>query len=125
MPDPIWYRRKQVHPVKEVSEKQLISANPQLELINDQIIIETPVKNASVADAIYIAQRSLQGKLQKENSTFRTIFNDLRKELAQKYFQNSNMKLIDATFNLQFGGYSSFSRAFKHWTGLAPGAYRK
>jgi len=89
MPDPIWYRRKQVYPVKEVSEKQLISANPQLEPINDQIIIETPAMNASVADVIYIAQRSLQGKLQKENSTFRTIFNDLRKNWRKSIFRTA------------------------------------
>jgi len=133
---------------KEIADKRLISANPQLALINDQIIIETLAKlekdniiaqvkteilkqlpsgkvtDATVADAIHIAQRSLQRKLQKESTTFRAIFNDLRKELAQKYLQNSSMNLIDVAFNLGFGEYSSFSRAFKQWTGITPSAYR-
>ena len=134
---------------KEIADKRLISANPQLALINDQIIIETLAKlekdniiaqvkteilkqlpsgkvtDATVADAIHIAQRSLQRKLQKESTTFRTILNDLRKELAQKYLQNSSMNLIDIAFNLGFGEYSSFSRAFKNWTGITPSAFRK
>ncbi len=133
---------------KKIADKRLISANPQLALINDKIVIETLAKlekdnivarvkteilkqlssgkvtDASVAEAINIAQRSLQRKLQRENTTFRSIFNDLRKELAQKYLQDSNMNLIDIAFNLGFGEYSSFSRAFKNWTGVTPSAYR-
>ncbi len=133
---------------KEIADQRLLSANPQLALINDQIIIETlarldknniiaqvktqilkqlpsgKVTDETVADAIYIAQRSLQRKLQKENTTFRSILNEVRKELAQKYLQNSNMNLIDVAFNLGFSEYSSFSRAFKNWTGVTPSAYR-
>jgi AraC-like DNA-binding protein len=133
---------------KEVADKQLLSANSQLALINDKIILDTlarlekdniiaqvkseilkqlpsgNVTDTSVADAIYITPRSLQRKLQKENTTFRSILNDLREELAKKYLQNSNMNLIDVAFNLGFAEYSSFSRAFKNWTGTSPSAYR-
>lgn len=134
---------------KEDADKHLISSNPQLVLLNDQIIIETLAKlgkgniiaqvkteilkqlpsgnvtDSSVADGLYIAHRSLQRKLQNENTTFRSILNELRLELAQKYLQNSNVNLMDVAFNLGFGEYSSFSRAFKRWTGLSPSAYRK
>ncbi len=133
---------------KDVADERLLSANPQLALINDKIIIETLAKlekdniiarvkseilnqlasgnvtDATVADALHIAQRSMQRKLQNENTTFRSILNDLRQELAKKYLQNSNMSLIDVAFNLGFSEYSSFSRAFKNWTDLTPSEYR-
>jgi len=132
----------------DVADKRLISANPQLALINDQIILETLAKlekdniiaqvkteilkqlpsgkvtEASVAKSTNIGQRSLQRKLQKENTTFHTLFNDIRKELAQKYLHNSHMNLMDVAFNLGFSEYSSFSRAFKNWTGMTPSAFR-
>ena len=134
---------------KEVADKRLISANPQLSQINDQIITEAVAKlekdnifaqvkaeiikqlpygnvtDTTVADALNIAQRSLQRKLENENTTFRSILNELRLELSQKYLQNSNMNLIDVAFNVGFGQYSSFSRAFKQWTGMTPSAYRE
>ena len=133
---------------KEVADMRLVSANPQLDLINDRIIVETlarlekdniiaqvkaeilrqlpsgEVTETSVADAMYISKRSLQRKLQKENTTTRSIYNDLRKELAEKYLQDSHINLIDIAFNLGFSEYSSFSRAFKKWTGISPRAYR-
>lgn len=132
----------------DVAEMRLISANPQLALINDKIMLETlarlekdnivarvkteilnqlpsgQVTDASVAEAISMGQRSLQRKLQNEKTSFRSIFNDIRKELAQKYVKNSNMNLIDVAFNLGFSEYSSFSRAFKKWTGVTPSTYR-
>ena len=131
-----------------VADKRLLSANPYLALINDKIIIETlarlekdnivarvkteilkqlpsgKVTDATVAEAIHIAQRSLQRKLQHENTSFRAILNDLRKELAQKYLKDSVISLMDVAFNLGFSEYSSFSRAFKNWTGCSPSAYR-
>ena len=132
----------------DVADERLISANPQLSLINDQIILETLAKlekdniiarvkteilkqlpsgkvtETSVAEEINIGQRSLQRKLQEKNTTFHTLFNDIRKELAQKYLHNSNINLIDIAFNLGFSEYSSFSRAFKNWTGVTPSAFR-
>jgi len=105
-----------------IFEKDNIIAQVKTEILKQ--LPSGKVTDASVADAIHIAQRSLQRKLQKESTTFRAIFNDLRKELAKKYLQNSSMNLIDIAFNLGFGEYSSFSRAFKQWTGITPSAYR-
>jgi len=133
---------------KKVADKTLISSNPQLAQLNDQIIIEalakldkddivTQVKaevlnqlpsgnvtDASIANAINTSQRSLQRKLQQEGTSFKSILTDLRLELAEKYIKNSNLTLMDVAFMLGFSEYSSFSRAFKNWTGMNPSNYR-
>jgi len=133
---------------KNVANKALISSNPQLAQISDQIIIETLAKlvkddivtqvkaevlnqlpsgnvtDATIANAINTSQRSLQRKLQQEGTSFKSILTDLRLELAKKYIKNSNLSLMDVAFMLGFSEYSSFSRAFKNWTGMNPSNYR-
>ena len=133
---------------KKLADKHLISSNPRLAQLNDQIIIETLAKldkthvveqvkveilnqlpsgkvtDLSIAEALYMTRRSFQRKLQKEGVTFKLLLNELRSELATNYIQDSNFSLLEVAFMLGFGEYSSFSRAFKRWTGLSPSAFR-
>ncbi|NOQ14072.1 MAG: helix-turn-helix domain-containing protein [Methyloprofundus sp.] len=133
---------------KKLAEQHLISSNPRLAQLNDQVIIETLAKldkshvveqvkveilnqlpsgnvtDASVAEALYMSQRSFQRKLNKEGVTFKRLLNELRSELAIKYMQDSHLSLLEVAFMLGFGEYSSFSRAFKRWTGVSPSVFR-
>ena len=133
---------------KKLADKHLISSNPRLAQLNDQIIIETLAKldkshvveqvkveilnqlpsgnitDVSVAEALHISSRSFQRKLQHEGTTFKSLLNELRLELARKYLQDSHLSLLEVAFMLGFGEYSSFSRAFKRWTGISPSDFR-
>ena len=134
---------------KQQADKHLTSSSPRLAQLSDQLIIEALAKldknniieqvkaeilhqlpsanvtDSSVAKAINMSQRSLQRKLQQQGSSFKYLLNDLRSELAQHYIQDSNLSLLDIAFMLGFSEYSSFSRAFKRWTGLSPSACRE
>ncbi|SMG64766.1 [weak similarity to] AraC-type DNA-binding domain-containing protein, partial [methanotrophic bacterial endosymbiont of Bathymodiolus sp.] len=44
--------------------------------------------------------------------------------LADKYIKDSSLNLNEISFLLGFSEISSFSRAFKRWTGSSPRAYR-
>ncbi len=133
---------------KQLADEHLISSNPRLAQLSDQIIIETLaqldkshvieqvkaeilhqlpsgiVSDASVAKALLTTSRSLQRKLHKEGTTFKAILNELRSELATSYLQDSHFSLLEVAFMLGFAEYSSFSRAFKRWTGVAPSHFR-
>ena len=133
---------------KKLADKHLISSNPRLAQLNDQIIIETLAKldkshvveqvkveilnqlpsgnvtDVSVAEILHMSPRSFQRKLQHEGVTFKSILNELRLELARKYLQDSHLCLLEVAFMLGFGEYSSFSRAFKRWTGISPSEFR-
>lgn len=132
---------------KVFADKHLISSNPRLAQLNDQIIIETlallgdrhiiekiqaeilhqlpsgNVTDDSVARALHMSLRSFQRKLHQEGTTFKLLINDLRFELAKKYLQGSQFSLLEVAFMLGFGEYSSFSRAFKRWAGVSPSDY--
>lgn len=133
---------------QEVVDKRLPSSNPLLAQLHDQIMIEYLAKlddaniiervkveiidqlpsgkvtDSSIADALYMSRRTFHRRLQQEAITFRSILNELRKELASQYIQDSSLSLNEISFLLGFAEISSFSRAFKRWTGSSPSSFR-
>ena len=125
-------------------DKRLPGSNPLMSQIHDQAIIEylarldkkdivQKVKNAivellpdgrisdqKVAEALFMSPRNLQRKLEAEGTTFKTLLTEIRRELALKYIQDSELTLTEISFMLGFSEMSAFSRAFKQWTGNSP-----
>ena len=129
--------------------KHLASANPQLAQINDQVMIkyladldkddivqrvkaaiidQLPSGNVTdekISEAVYKSKRSLQRKLNEQGTTFKTILTEVRQDLALKYIHDRKLTLTEISFMLGFSEMSSFSRAFKRWTGESPKEFRK
>jgi len=83
------------------------------------------VTDQAVAEALYMHVRSLQRKLKDEGTTFKALLNGVRQELAYHYIRDSRLNVNEISFLLGFSDISSFSRAFKRWTGEPPSAYRQ
>jgi AraC-like DNA-binding protein len=64
-------------------------------------------------------------KLNKENTSFKLLLTEVRKELALQYIQDRSKTLTEISFLLGFSEVSSFSRAFKGWTGKPPSEARQ
>lgn len=133
----------------DVVNKRLTSASPQLAQINDQVMInylaeldkediiqqvkaaiidQLPsgnVNEETVSEAIYSSKRSLQRRLNEKGTTFKTILTEVRQDLALKYIHDRKLTLTEISFMLGFSEMSSFSRAFKRWTGESPKEFRK
>ncbi|MDP2226467.1 MAG: AraC family transcriptional regulator [Moraxellaceae bacterium] len=86
---------------------------------------EGPVDLAGVAERLSIGARTLQRALQANGSSFSGLIDDVRQELAKRYLADTTLTVIDAAFLLGFSEQSAFQRAFKRWTGLTPGDYRR
>ena len=63
-------------------------------------------------------------KLEQRNTSYKEVLEDLRSTLAQQYMAQQNMPITEITFLLGFSDTSSFSRAFRRWTGKSPSSYR-
>jgi AraC-like DNA-binding protein len=77
-----------------------------------------------VAEQLNMSGRSLQRRLKEAGTTFRTLLEGVRKDLASTYVRDPDVELVEIAFLLGFSDQSAFSRAFKRWTGITPSEFR-
>jgi len=72
---------------------------------------------AEVARVFHMSARTLQRRLEEEQTRFTEVLDRARLDLARRL-------LADPAFRLGFADLAAFSRAFKRWTGKPPGQWR-
>lgn len=95
--------------IRRILRRHLAEELPSLEAIGRQLAM-TP--------------QTLRRRLHDEGQGFRAIKDDLRRDAAIEYLARPELTLPEIAAMLGFSEASTFHRAFKHWTGVAPGAYR-
>ena len=80
---------------------------------------------AAVAPMVRMSQRTLQRKLERENTTFAKVLDDLRHDLGLRYLKEGRVTLAEIAYLLGYSEPSPFHRAFRRWTGSTPQALRK
>lgn len=79
-----------------------------------------------VAARLGMAGWTLRRRLKAEAGTrFQDIIDDMRRDLALSYMRDTETALGEIAFLLGFSSPAAFQRAFKRWTGVAPGQYRR
>jgi AraC-like DNA-binding protein len=79
---------------------------------------------AQIAPRLRMSARTLHRKLEQEGTNFRRVLTEVRRELAVRHLVECRLAIGEIAFLLGFSEVSAFHRAFKHWTGHAPHAYR-
>jgi AraC-like DNA-binding protein len=129
-------------------ERPLEGANPELARHNDEIVLRylarfdrdnilARVKAAlveclphgepsqdAIAAALHLSSRSLQRRLADENTSYKQLLDATRRELALSYLKDNRYSVSEITYVLGFSDLSSFTRAFRRWTGQPPSAWR-
>ena len=77
-----------------------------------------------IAHRLGISQRSFHRRLSSEGLTFTGLLENLRFDLAKRYFAEENLTISKLAWLLGFQDVSSFSHAFKRWTGTTPREFR-
>ncbi|HEX6851990.1 MAG TPA: AraC family transcriptional regulator [Candidatus Polarisedimenticolaceae bacterium] len=77
-----------------------------------------------VARELRLSARTLQRRLGEENKTFQQLVRESRRELARHYLSQSKLELNETAYLLGYEDAHSFFRAFQHWEGSSPGAWR-
>lgn len=78
-----------------------------------------------VAAALGMSSRTLQYQLSADGYAYRDLLERIRQEHAEHYLKHTDMSLNDIAYALGYSEQSPFQKAFKRWTGQAPGEYRK
>lgn len=76
-----------------------------------------------VARKMNVSERTLQLKLKAENTSFREISDEVRRDIAIHHLKKGILNVSEIAYLLGFSEVSSFSSAFKKWTGAAPSIY--
>ncbi|MHA1530347.1 MAG: AraC family transcriptional regulator [Alphaproteobacteria bacterium] len=113
---------------EDVLSKHAASAPPLVETV-ERLIVERLTKGEAGLDAaateLGMSPRSLSRKLAELGTSFNAIVASLRKDLARRYLQESDLSLTEIAFLLGYTEISTFSHAFKRWTGITPTASRR
>jgi AraC-like DNA-binding protein len=82
------------------------------------------VRIRRLARELHMSVRTLQRRLAEEGTSFAEVLDEVRQELARRLVHDAELSLAEVAHRLGFAEFATFSRAFKRWTGCAPGAFR-
>jgi len=82
------------------------------------------VSQESVAEELHVSLRTLQRRLEDEETTYKEILDETRQELAAQYVRQSHLAINEIGFLLGFSEPANFSRAFRRWNGVSPSIAR-
>ena len=77
-----------------------------------------------VAAAMGMSRRTLARRLREVNTTYTETLEGLRQALADRYLTDSDLSVSEIGYLLGYADTSTFSTAFRRWTGRSPGQVR-
>lgn len=93
-----------------------------------ETLLETPgrfPKMDAVAAALGLSVRSLRRHLGENGVTYQKLLDQVRTDLAVGYLKNSPLSVEQIAELVGYGEAASFRKAFRKWTGKAPGKFRE
>lgn len=87
-----------------------------------------PEQNAgldAVAAHVGLSPRVLQKRLQQAGTSYQELLDKVREAQAKRYLAQPNLSLAGTALALGYSDVTAFHRAFKRWTGVTPGDFRR
>ena len=139
---------------KDILERKVVSFNPYLKSLLESRLAETkkrykeesnikvinkesvenlildllPLKKANIDEVchhLFVSRQTLYRHLQKENTSFKEILNQVRKRQSAKLLANTDISILEVSETLGYTEVSSFYTAFNKWYDLSVSQFRK
>lgn len=107
----------------QVPDSQKLSDRLRVYLL-EHVGSEVPSARA-VAKRFALSERTLHRRLSDEGTTFASVLEQSREQLAKRYLRDPSLTLDEVAFLLGYSEASTFHRAFRRWTGSSPGVFRR
>ncbi len=98
---------------------------PKVRDIIVRLLPDGDPSRSAAATCLGISERTLQRRLQDENTSFQQLLDDTRRDLARQFLVQDQIALGQLTFMLGFADQSAFCRACQRWFDQSPKQYRK
>lgn len=98
-----------------------------IDQVKSEILNQLPsgkMTETSIANSLHKSLRTMQRLLDQNETSFSELVKQTRYDLAIKYIGDTSLSLTEIAYMLGFSESSSFSRAFKRWTGTSPNKLR-
>lgn len=86
---------------------------------------EQPLSISDVAQDLNLSKRTLQRRLQQQDVNFADLRDNVRFHYSINYLLRGHQSIDGISSLLDFSDRTSFTNAFKRWTGLSPSNFRK
>ena len=106
----------------------LAPADDFVEQIRARVIEALPRGNASterIAAALHMSGRTLQRRLKEQGTRFEDVLDEVRHAQSMTLLRDPRLSIGEVSYLLGYSDQASFTRAFKRWTGKAPGEIRR
>src|SRR3546814_11840424 len=80
---------------------------------------------ADSASALELTPRTLQRRLDAFGQSYQRVLDAVRRHAAENLLRDPHVSLTQIAFLLGYTEQSTFHNAFRRWTQLSPGVYRK
>lgn len=77
-----------------------------------------------LASLLGVSERTLQRRLGELGRSFTDVVESFRREEAARLLRQPDLPLVEVATRLGYAEQTSFTRAFRKWTGSTPGAWR-
>lgn len=125
-PDPLLFATLEAHAAQALHELNL-TGNTLAQRVQLRIraLIENDLpRKEKVAADLGMTERTLHRRLQDEGTTWQTLVDQVRDELAKNMLRNSDLTQAAIAERLGYADTRSFQRAFKRRCGSTPGEWR-
>ncbi len=111
-------------------EAELQRLEGQLDITDRVRQLLTPCRRtfpgqAEMAQRLCLSERTLRRRLQDHGTSYRDLLDEVRLQLAVQMLQGSHQSVNEIAYDLGYDDPSNFGRAFRRWTGKAPGSFRR
>jgi AraC-like DNA-binding protein len=91
----------------------------------ENAVLEKETHLESVASTLNMSARTLRRKLIVEGCRFQQLKDNTRRDKAINLLEQDELTIAQIGLAIGFTELATFSRAFKHWTGVSPSTYRR
>ncbi len=118
--------------IKSLEEYQALAALPEglgisgkvVEVLKNRIG-QSSLSIDNIADELNLSKRTLQRRLQQQGISFAELRDRVRFHYSIDYLVKQQISIDRISSTLDFSDRTSFTNAFKRWTGLSPSTFRK
>lgn len=121
-----------LHEILKRQVERLLADVPRLDSFSARVravllerIAERDLAAARVAKQMGMSDSTLRHRLGAEGTSFSTLLDDVRRELACRCLDQSEETVSAIAERVGYGEIRTFSKAFKRWTGMSPTEYRR